>query len=558
MKNRLINGDCLDVLKTVPDNSIDSYVSDVPYGLGSKEPTPEEILAYLQGAVLKTGDFMGADWDIPSVEVWKEVYRVLKPGAYLISFGGTRTFDLISLGIRMAGFECRDTIFNETTEECVSVELPTLQWLYGSGMPKSHNVGKAIDKAQGLEREVVGHYQLPPDHARPNKNMEQWFQRQSEADDRRINYSKGMGNGKRDITAPASEDASKWEGWGSGLKPACEPILLFRKPFKGTLVNNVLTHGTGALNINASRVKHANAADFETHKAQVEAVRNRGGVRGNSWKNASDLSGANEVTADGRWPANLLLTHAPGCKVSQEDPTCVDGCPAKAMDEQSGERPSTLAGRADPNIAHDHPGVLLNPNSTFLGEVTHLSRVYADTGGASRFFSQFESEGPWECVEGCPVKALDNQSGILHTNAGTITPEMEGMGYGGGMGSTRTVKADSGGASRFFSQFDGVPFRYIPKASRKEAGCGQFEVQHPTVKPLALMRWLVRLVTPKGGTVLDSYCGSGSTLHAAVLEGFNYLGVERDPVNFEEAERRMKIVLGEQERQNVFEDILGC
>ena len=274
--------------------------------------------------------------------------------------------------------------------------------------------------------------------------------------------------------------------------------MMFRKPFKGTLAKNALKYGTGALNIDASRVKHGSKADFEAHKAQVEAIRAKGGVRGNSWKNDSDLSGANEVTSDGRWPANLVLTHSPECmqELVGEDLVwaCVEGCPAKALDEQSGDRPSTLTGRADPNMSHNHPGTEMNPNSTFLGERSHLSRVYADTGGASRFFSQF----------------------------------------------------------------DGVPFRYIPKASRKEAGCGQFEVQHPTVKPLALMRWLVRLVTPKGGTVLDSYCGSGSTLHAAVLEGFNYIGIERDPVNFVEAERRMKIVLGEQERQNVFEDILGC
>lgn len=458
-------------------------MSDVPYGLGNKEPKPEEILAYLQGSALKTGDFMGNDWDIPSVEVWKEAYRVLKPGAYLVSFGGARTFDLISLGIRMAGFECRDSIADNYT-----VELPNLQWVTSQGMPKSSNIALNVDKALGHKRSA--------------------------------------------LEEVVTEEAQSWSGYGSGLKPCWEPILVFRKPFKGTLAKNVLEHGTGALNIDASRVKHANKADFEAHKAQVEAIRSKGGVRGNSWKNDSDLSGANEVTTDGRWPANLVFTHSSDCQIvgSQEvrgkqlaagtiggyqgskdghyvkgtgaqfaesvvEPVwaCVEGCPVKALDEQSGERPSMLTGRANPNVTHTHPGTEMNPNSTFLGERTHHSRVYADTGGASRFFAQF----------------------------------------------------------------DGVPFRYVPKASRKEAGCGEFEVRHPTVKPLKLMRYLVKLVTPPGGTVLDPYCGSGSTLHAAVLEGFNYLGIERDPENYAEAKRRMAIVLDRAEAQDAFNELMG-
>lgn len=450
-KNQLINGDCLDILKIIPDSSVDSCVSDVPYGLGTKEPKPDEILAYLQGAVLKTGDFMNADWDIPSVEVWKEVYRVLKPGAYVVAFGGTRTVDLISLGIRMAGFECRESIADN-----YSVELPNLQWVTSQGMPKSSNVALHIDGALGHKRTALE----PP------------------------------------ITDEAKEAAIA--GLGSGLKPCWEPILLFRKPFKGTLARNVLTHGTGALNINSARVKHANKADFELHKAQVDAIRSKGGVRGNSWKNDSDLSGANEVTTDGRWPANLVLVHTQECRhelIEDEELVwaCVDGCSVKALDEQSGDRPSTLTGRADPKVAHTHPGTEMNPNSTFLGERTHLSRVYADAGGASRFFSQF----------------------------------------------------------------DGVPFRYIPKANRKEAGCGKFEVQHPTVKPVNLMKWLVKLVTPKGGMVLDPYCGSGSTLHAAVLEGFNYIGIERDETNYAEAKQRMEIVLNENADQQLFADLMG-
>ena len=446
--NQILHGDCLELLKQLPGECVDSCVSDVPYGLGKKEPTPEEILQYLQGADLNMGgDFMGKDWDIPSIPVWKEVYRVLKPGSYLTIFGGTRTFDLISMGLRMAGFICRDTIADEFPAHLeilehlgpVEMELPILQWVYSSGMPKSTNISLYLDKKKGLN----------PD----SKNY-----------------------------VPISDEAKALKHLGSGLKPSWEPILVFRKPFKGTLVSNVLAHGTGALNIDGTRVKHASKADFEGHKKQVEAIKAKGGVRGNSWKNDSDLSGANEVTEAGRWPANLTLTHTQECVFQEEEDTsswrCVPGCPIREMDNLSGDRPSTLTGRADPNKSHSHPGSEFNSNSTFLGERTHHSNVYAD----------------------------------------------------------------SGGASRFFQQFDGVPFRYMPKANRKEAGCGVFKVLHPTPKPVKLMQYLVRLVTPKGGLVLDPFCGSASTCHAAVLEGMNYLGIERDKESWEEATRRMSIV----------------
>lgn len=514
LRNQLLHGDCLEVLKKIPDETFDSCVSDVPYGLGKREPTPEEILQYLSGSSLKLGDFMDKDWEIPSLLVWKEIYRVLKPGAYVLCFGGTRTFDLISLGIRMAGFECRDCIAD------FSVELPVLQWTYGSGMPKSHNVGKALDKKKGAVRE--NDFKSTTVRQTPNSNSHRGTHVCNNCGKF---YGSAAANCKCPKSKPVTEEAITWEGYGTGLKPAWEPILLFRKPFKGSVADNVLRYGTGALNIDATRVKHASKEDFEEHQKQVEAVRKKGGVRGNSWKNASDLSGAEEVKEAGRWPANLVLSHAPECQrsgskivrgsnnpgresqrgigfnvgshkagsiPSYTDPNnygmeevdswvCTPGCPVAEMDAQSGSRPSTLTGRADPAIAHEHPGTEMKPNSTFLGERQHLSRVYADAGGASRFFTQF----------------------------------------------------------------DGVPFRYIPKANRMEAGSHEFEVLHPTLKPLALMRWLVRLVTQKGGLVLDPYCGSGSTCHAALIEGCDYLGIERDKDSFEEAQRRLNIVVHE-------------
>jgi len=509
-ENQVILGDCLEVLRGLPDSTFDSCVMDPPYGLGD-EPTVEEILAYLQGADLKTGDFMGKDWDIPSVLVWRELFRVLKPGAHVLSFGGTRTWDLLSLGARAAGFEKRDTIANAH---------PGLMWVQGQGMPKSTNISKQIDKKKGAKRKVLG-----PDHARRKRaNKGTTSEILPSYDKPREAQAEAV------ITEPATEEAKTWNGWGTGLKPTWEPIMVFRKPLsEKTLSAQVLKTGTGGLNIDACRVRHSSPEDFEKHKAGVEAIKARGGSMDNSWKNSSDLSGANEVTSAGRWPPNLGFTHSPECrnvgtkqipghkgyphgpggktmhysssKRSAEvrpnpwaghadaDGTetidaweCAPGCPAAELDAQSGNRPSTLTGRADPNAQHENPGDN-HGKSTFGGG---NSRVYADEGGASRYYPQFEGQGPVE-----------------------------------------------------------VPFLYTGKATKKETSLdGEIKNDHPTKKPLKLMQWLVRLVTPKGGITIDPYCGSGSTLHAAIEEGMKYTGIEKDPHAHKIASKRMEIVEG--------------
>lgn len=319
--------------------------------------------------------------------------------------------------------------------------------------------------------------------------------------------------------SPISEAAKAVAHLGSGLKPSWEPILVFRKPFKGALVDNVQKHGTGAINIKGTRVAHSSEKDFEDHRKQVEAVRNKGGVRGKSWKNSSDLSGARPVDEGGRWPANMVMVHHPECELHGVVPDklstggagpsgdktfgtptrpvwhCHPECPIHLLDEQSGDRPSTLTGRADPNKSHTHPGAEFNPNSTFLGDRTHHSNVYADSGGASRFFKQFMQE-------------------LI------------------------------------------VPFLYTTKASRKKAGGGEFEVEHPTLKSLALMQYLVRLVTPKGGIVLDPYCGSGTTCHAALLEDCSYIGIELGAEGeYEEAVRRMEVISRQLKETGMEDDV---
>lgn len=352
----LHHGDSRDVLKTLPDNSIDSVVTDPPYALvsivkrfGGKNAAPAKGNdAYSRASA----GFMGQSWDTGEVafaaEFWSEVYRVLKPGGHVVSFGGTRTYHRMTCAIEDAGFEIRDQ----------------LQWLYGTGFPKSHDVSKAIDRAAGAEREVVG-------------------------------YSKGRsgsvhGGGQSvgapdPITRPATAEAEQWEGWGTALKPANEPICLARKPLDGTVAENVLKWGTGAINIDGCRVE--SGTDY------TELKTTQGGNRTMEF----GMARREFQPSSGRFPANVLTD-----------------------------------------------GSVEMPN------------------GAQRFF-------------------------------------------------------------------------YSAKASKADRGEGN---NHPTVKPTDLMRWLCRLVTPPGGILLDPFMGSGSTGKAARLEGFRFVGIEREEAYFKIAKER--------------------
>lgn len=444
-ENTVILGSCLEVLKGLPDNTFHSIVMDPPYGLGTKEPTVEEISAYLQGADLDTGgDFMGKKWEIPSVLVWHELFRVLRPGGHLLTFGGTRTWDLISLGARAAGFEYRDTIPD------IFPDLPGLMWMYGQGFPKSLNVSKAIDKDLGVEREVIGTYRVSGNALTPTSVKGGTY----------VTGAPNSPAGDLEITKAGSEEAAQWEGWGTALKPSWEPILMYRKPLDGTVLNNIRKWGCGAINIDGTRV----FTDWDEPDRPESWKASGHTAKPDAEKIAAPPGHGITTHPGGRWPPNVLLAHTGSC----------------------------------------------------------------------------DAEG-LNCVEGCPVKALDKQTGELKTNPGQVTSKMSSMGYHGGSGSARQVVADSGGASRFFPQF--TPFLYEGKVTKKEATLdGEIENDHPTKKPIALMQWLVKLVTPKGGIVLDPYCGSGSTLHAAELEGVRWTGIERDEDSHKTATERMKIV----------------
>lgn len=459
-ENKVLFGNSLEVLKELPSDTFDSYVSDIPYGLGSKEPTPEEIAAYLLGAAdLVTGDFMGKKWNIPSIAVWKEVFRVLKPGAHLLSFGGTRTFDLISLGIRMAGFANRDTI---------AEDHPALRWVQGQGMPHSYNVSKGIDKSAGAVRKVVGQYKVSGNALTPTKLKGGTF---------------GVGvpnspSGFLDITIPATAEAELHDGEGTALKPSWEPILVFKKPFKGPIVKNVLKYGTGGLNIDGCRVRSG-----QEHFRSTVTGRTGGAVVGSDTRSDAAMGmfqpgKAFEPTnhQGGRWPPNGVMVHAPQCLKTGTE-----------------KHKAPVLNRFDDGA---------KPFGNGAGHPYTSTRTGDENGE--------EDIDTWDCIEGCPVLAM-------------------------------------GDPSKYNPQFQlcpvDVPFFYTAKASKKEATLdGKIHNDHPTKKPLKLMQWLVRLVTPKGGLVLDSFCGSGTTLHAAVEEGMRYTGIDNWDHAVQIATRRMELV----------------
>jgi site-specific DNA-methyltransferase (adenine-specific) len=376
---------------------------------------------------------MGNEWDrfVPPPAVWDECLRVLKPGGYMAVFAGARTADLMGLSIRLAGFEIRDTI----------------TWMYGNGFPKSLDVGKAIDKAAGAVREVVGIHHR---HGGGSPNSS--------------SMSGPLGTGSQlPLTTPATKEAKKWEGWGTALKPAGEPIIVARKPFVGTIAANVLKHGTGGMNIDGCRVPTSTADALAMERANTPGShRMKKGSSPIGTFARSSSSGALDTTA-GRWPANVVLSHGEDCEVE----SCVAGCPVAELDQQSGPTGSwSPKGRA----------------------------TYTDTGKGSSFMMP-------------------------------ITEKTHYGDYGGG-------------ASRFFNAF-----RYQAKAPKSERPVVN-GVAHPTVKPLALMEWLVTLFTPLYGVVLDPFTGSGTTGHAALKLGFSSILIERDAQYWPLIDKRFGDYLG--------------
>jgi len=285
---RLLHGDCLKVLPTLPDNSIDSIVTDPPYGLSAARNSGKK----------SKGGFMGKKWDydVPAVAIWQECLRVLKPGGHLLCFASTRTQHRMAINIEDAGFEVRDLI----------------SWIYGSGFPKNHNISKAIDKAAGATREVIERRRVK------GGGTEQYNRANADVRGYRPDgYQKG--ENILDITAPATDAAKIFSGWGTALKPAMELITLARKPFTGTVAANVLEHGTGGINIDGCRVSYTNEADKASATPQGACTAKVGALAGGT-QNERTRSDFERPEQKGRFPANITF----------------DEEAAAALDEQTG------------------------------------------------------------------------------------------------------------------------------------------------------------------------------------------------------------------------------
>ncbi|MBM3274386.1 MAG: site-specific DNA-methyltransferase [Candidatus Sericytochromatia bacterium] len=471
---------------------------------------------------------MGKRWDASGVAfdpaTWEAVYRVLKPGAYLVAFGGTRTYHRMACAIEDAGFEIRD---------CLLIAQPTMAWIYSTGFPKNQRADLAIDRHFGAEWPVVGE---APQNGAKFKTAAEQMDNGGFNDPERTGYA---------VTEPATPEAKQWVGFGTAIKPSWEPVVIARKPLIGTLAENLLEHGTGALNIDASRI----------------GTRSQTIVRGGNQSRSAYGKFAHDDKVEefnydtGRWPANLLLVHGPECK------------PKGARRVRSS------------NPIDREPG-----GQRFTGSVCFGRKSYSGTqspGYADEDGKELVVE--WDCQDGCPVKLLGQQSGEsggskpIERNAGK--KRLTGATYSGGKDYTQDYTSpgysDEGDATRFFAQFH--PFYYCPKASRSErdAGLEDFAPKsggeltdrkdgsaglqnpragagrtsggrntHPTVKPVTLLRYLVKLVCPPGGTVLDCFMGSGSTGVAAVREGFNFVGVDLTEEYVEIARARIKHASG--------------
>ena len=415
MKNefKLMLGDNLKSLKELPSNFVDSIVTDPPYGLS----------------------FMGKKWDyeVPSVEFWKEVYRVLKPGGHILSFGGTRTYHRMVVNIEDAGFEIRDQVM----------------WIYGSGFPKSHNISKAIAKKNGEDVKISKAFVVT---GNLDNNKQKGL----------INSSKTKAEDFRHI--PTTEEAIKYEGWGTALKPANEPICVARKPLsEKTIADNVLRWGTGGINIDGCRI------DLNGDDTSRKITDNKNDI---NIINSKNVGSQDDKWKEGRFPANILF----------------DESAAELLDKQSGVSKSTKS------VWNGFSGDGSLEEWKRKAHIKKIEGGFNDKGGASRFFYVAK------------VSNKERNLGLDDFEDNIIQGRDEGQ------------------------DERSVAFKKRPTPMKNT---------HPTLKPINLISYLCRLITPEGGIILDPFMGSGSTGISACLEGFRFVGMEMDPEYFKIAEARI-------------------
>lgn len=423
---KIINGNSLVVLDTLEENSIDSIVTDPPYELG----------------------FMGKKWDNTgiayNVDLWKKAMRVLKPGGILLAFGSSRTFHRLACAIEDAGFKIRDTIM----------------WLYGSGFPKSMNIGLAIDKKNGVESEILGEKYSVPHH--------------------RDLYNVGIDASHERLISFNKKARNEWNGWGTALKPSFEPIVVARKPFKGSLIENIEKYGVGGINIDECRVGNEH---FEIKDGEYDNNENKR-CFGNVKRTPKEY--------EGRFPANVILTY------DETD-----------FDEVCGNMPETASTESEPDYTFTNQD---NPSHLYTN--VRSGAHFGDSGNACRYFY---------CAK---ASKKDRDNGLIffeNVSGAKISNRKEG--------------------SKGLVMEGGKQNPYNGKYSPNNKNI------HPTVKPVELMQYLIRLVTPKGGVILDIFNGSGSTGKAAMFENrerdanYQYIGIELDPEYCKISEARIDYAL---------------
>ena len=426
---KLYQGSMLDMLDVIPEESVDSIITDPPYEL----------------------NFMGKGWDNAGVsfqkETWEKCFKALKSGGYLLAFGGSRTFHRIACAIEDAGFEIRDTIM----------------WLYGSGFPKSMNIGLAIDKKNGVDNRTGN---IKTDGKATNSGSNCY----------------NCNNGKDNSMKPEYEEriaTNKWRGWGTCLKPSFEPIIVARKPFKGSLVDNIIENGVGGINIDECRV--------ETTIEDCKKT-NRLNVKNKKYNTGMFNSGVGSDITNGRFPANTILTY------DETD-----------FDEVCGGFPNTKSQKTK-NDNRQNKG-----NSMFIDGIHNENNSYEDSGSASRYFY---------CAK---ASKKDRDEGLDELVDTIDAPFQERLLAQCKICGNKGLKSGTSGKQLTcgHNEIEYVKTMYKPRGNT-----------HPTVKPTELMQYLVRLVSPNGATILDPFNGSGSTGKAVMYENYErnkdykYIGIE--------------------------------
>jgi len=455
----LINGDCIKEMQALIDDNVqvDSIVTDPPYGIHFMGKNWDSFKMRKRGGRGETGAGMSITTHEENINFqnwcneWASLcLKLLKPGGYILAFSSARTYHHLACGVESAGFQVRDQIM----------------WLYGSGFPKSLNIGKAIDNKVGAKRKVIGKKM-----GKGGENLNK-LSREGKGDSEE---AKGLGayglgakqtNIEIDITEPATPEAKQWEGWGTALKPAHEPIVMARKPVEGTIADNVLKHGTGGINIDGCRI--GTEEELGREQKTIQGIGIIGGKMGNKFQ---------EGNPQGRFPANVM--HDGSEEVLEGFPTTKSGKDINPTTE--------------------------NVSGFFGQDMGYYSKEsnYGDEGSAARFFY-------------CPKVSRNERN----TGLGVFEERIHDTEDCTNLPSIRTNSVNT--------------------SSGKQRKVNPTKNHHPTVKPLELMKYLCRLVTPKGGTVLDPFMGSGSTGMAAKDEGFEFIGIEKEKEYFEIAESRIK------------------